>query len=84
VTGRGQLKWYNPFVVKNCDYVAPSITGLDEHGGHEPSYQRRRGKFMEWGTRKFMRGAQSVLLPPGLAVGFYGAWQGHGEVRKRE
>jgi hypothetical protein len=41
VIGRGQLKWYNPFVEEaNYDYVAPSIAGLDKLGGHEPIYQR--------------------------------------------
>jgi hypothetical protein len=39
VIGRGQLKWYIPFVEEtNYDYGAPSIAGLDKLGGHEPIY----------------------------------------------
>jgi hypothetical protein len=75
VIGRGQLKWYNPFVEeKNYDYVAPSIANLDKLGGHEPIYQRRRGKeereavVMDQRTRKYMRGA-NVLLPDSFALG---------------
>jgi hypothetical protein len=76
--GRGQLKWYNPFVEEtNYDYVAPSIAGLDKLGGHEPIYQRLGGKereavVMERRTRNYMRGAE-VLLPDNFMLGS-GIW----------
>jgi hypothetical protein len=65
--------------LRDFDYVAPSIAGLDKLGGHEPIYQRRRGKeergavVIERRTRKYMRRGAEVLLPdnPALGSGIY-------------